>query len=95
MPKRCCISAFFTKQWIKPTHFFPYRSKKSKKKEKEKEKKKTRKESSHTGSEQSEEEEEEEDPNAVLWVEKTCIDEHMVGPEAPLSQLEQDDKPLE
>ncbi|XP_033994203.1 NF-kappa-B-activating protein [Trematomus bernacchii] len=70
------------------------KSKKSKKK-KEKEKKKTRKESSHTGSEQSEEEEEEEDPNAVLWVEKTCIDEHMVGPEAPLSQLEQDDKPLD
>lgn len=95
MLKRCCISAFFTKQWIKQTHFCPYRSKKSKKK-KEKEKKKTRKESSHTGSEQSEEEEEEEeDPNAVLWVEKTCIDEHMVGPEAPLSQLEQDDKPLE
>ncbi|KAK5896820.1 hypothetical protein CesoFtcFv8_009942 [Champsocephalus esox] len=75
------------------------KSKKSKKSKKKKEKKKTRKESSHTGSEQSEEEEEEEeeeeDPNAVLWVEKTCIDEHMVGPEAPLSQLEQDDKPLD
>ncbi|XP_014054531.1 NF-kappa-B-activating protein-like [Salmo salar] len=30
-----------------------------------------------------------------LWVERTCIDEHMVGPEAPLTHLSQGDKPLD
>lgn len=70
---------------------FPLRSKKSKKKKT----KKSRKETSESSSEESEEEEEEEDPNGVLWVEKTCIDEHMVGPEAPLTHMSQDDRPLE
>lgn len=70
----------------------PTRSKKSKKKKA----KKSRKESSSSCSEESaEEEEEEEDPNSVMWVEKTCIDEHLVGPEAPLTHTSQDDRPLE
>lgn len=68
---------------------FLNRSKKSKKKKA----KKSRKESSNSSSEESEEEEE--DPNGVMWVEKTCMDEHVVGPEAPLTHLSQDDRPLE
>lgn len=68
------------------------KSKKSKKSKKKK-MKKNRKESSESSSEESGEEEE--DANAVMWVEKTCIDEHMVGPEAPLTHLSQDDKPLD
>ncbi|KAM4554828.1 NF-kappa-B-activating protein [Odontesthes bonariensis] len=65
------------------------KSKKSKKSKKKKAKK-SRKESSDSSSEESEEEEEE-DPNGVMWVEKTCMDEHIVGPEAPLTHLSQDD----
>ncbi|CAG5989497.1 unnamed protein product [Menidia menidia] len=68
------------------------KSKKSKKSKKKKAKK-SRKESSDSSSEESEEEEE--DPNGVMWVEKTCIDEHIVGPEAPLTHLSQDDRPLD
>ncbi|KAM4621532.1 NF-kappa-B-activating protein isoform 2-T2 [Polymixia lowei] len=80
------------------------KSKKSKKSKKKKAKK-IRKQSSDSSSEQSEEEEEEEeeqgeqeeeeDGNEVMWVEKTCMDEHLVGPEAPLTHLSQDDKPLD
>ncbi|XP_029297986.1 NF-kappa-B-activating protein isoform X2 [Cottoperca gobio] len=80
------------------------KSKKSKKSKKKKVKK-TRKESSNSSSEKSEgeeggegeeeEEDEEEDPNGVLWVEKTCMDEHVVGPEAPLTHTELDDRPLD
>lgn len=68
------------------------KSKKSKKSKKKKAKK-SRKESSNSSSEESEEEEE--DPNGVMWVEKTCMDEHVVGPEAPLTHLSQDDRPLD
>ncbi|KAA8588734.1 hypothetical protein FQN60_010079 [Etheostoma spectabile] len=68
------------------------KSKKSKKSKKKKAKK-SRKESSNPSSEESEEEEE--DPNGVMWVEKTCMDEHVVGPEAPLTQMSQDDRPLD
>lgn len=73
------------------------KSKKSKKSKKKKAKaKKSRKESSSSSSEESaEEEEEEEDPSEVMWVEKTCIDEHLVGPEAPLTHASQDDRPLD
>nr|XP_020501061.1 NF-kappa-B-activating protein isoform X2 [Labrus bergylta] len=72
------------------------KSKKSKKSKKKKAKK-SRKESSNSSSEESEEgeEEEEEDPNGVMWVEKTCMDEHVVGPEAPLTHMSQDDRPLD
>ncbi|XP_071395653.1 NF-kappa-B-activating protein [Centroberyx affinis] len=74
------------------------KSKKSKKSKKKKAKK-NRKQSSESSSEQSEEEgeeeEEEEDANGVMWVEKTCMDEHLVGPEAPLTHLSQDDRPLD
>lgn len=69
---------------------FTNRSKKSKKKKA----KKSRKESSDSSSEESEEEEEE-DASGVMWVEKTCTDEHVVGPEAPLTHMSQDDRPLE
>ncbi|XP_031158710.1 NF-kappa-B-activating protein [Sander lucioperca] len=68
------------------------KSKKSKKSKKKKAKK-SRKESSNPSSEESEEEEE--DPSGVMWVEKTCMDEHVVGPEAPLTHMSQDDRPLD
>ncbi|XP_036381032.1 NF-kappa-B-activating protein-like [Megalops cyprinoides] len=64
----------------------------SRKKSKKKKNKKARKESTDSSSDQSEDEEE--DQNGELWVEKTCGDEHVVGPEAPLTHLSQDDKPL-
>ncbi|XP_061581669.1 NF-kappa-B-activating protein [Cololabis saira] len=71
------------------------KSKKSKKSKKKKVKK-SRKESSDSSSEDSgEEEEDEEDPNGVMWVERTCEEEHLVGPEAPLTHMSQDDKPLD
>uniref|UniRef100_A0A3Q3GVG9 NFKB activating protein n=1 Tax=Labrus bergylta TaxID=56723 RepID=A0A3Q3GVG9_9LABR len=71
--------------------------KRQSKKSKKKKAKKSRKESSNSSSEESEEgeEEEEEDPNGVMWVEKTCMDEHVVGPEAPLTHMSQDDRPLD
>ncbi|XP_035505160.1 NF-kappa-B-activating protein isoform X1 [Scophthalmus maximus] len=70
------------------------KSKKSKKSKKKKAKK-SRKESSESSSEDSEEEEEEEDPSGVLWVEKSTMDENVVGPEAPLTSMSQDDRPLD
>lgn len=70
------------------------KSKKSKKSKKKKAKK-NRKASSDSSSDHSGEEDEEEDANAVMWVERTCMDEHLVGPEAPLTQMSQDDKPLD
>lgn len=66
-----------------------FRSKKSKKKKA----KKNRKESSDSSSEESEEEEE--DANGLMWVEKTSMEEHIVGPEAPLTHMSQDERPLE
>ncbi|XP_068182346.1 NF-kappa-B-activating protein isoform X2 [Antennarius striatus] len=71
------------------------KKRKKSKKSKRKKTKKTHKESSNSSSEESEEEEEEEDPSGVMWVEKTCMDEHMVGPEAPLTHMSQDDRPLD
>ncbi|KAG7484259.1 hypothetical protein MATL_G00047300 [Megalops atlanticus] len=68
------------------------KGKNKKKKSKKKKNKKARKESTDSSSDQSEDEEE--DQNGELWVEKTCSDEHVVGPEAPLTHLSQDDKPL-
>ena len=65
----------------------PHRSKKSKKRKAKKNRKQSASDSSSDGSD--------EDANGDLWVERTCIDEHMVGPEAPLTHLSQDDKPLE
>uniref|UniRef100_G3PZJ2 NFKB activating protein n=1 Tax=Gasterosteus aculeatus TaxID=69293 RepID=G3PZJ2_GASAC len=58
----------------------------SKKSKKKKAAKKSHKESSNS---------EEYDPNGVMWVEKTCMDENVVGPEAPLTHLSQDDRPLD
>ncbi|XP_054887129.1 NF-kappa-B-activating protein-like [Poeciliopsis prolifica] len=66
------------------------KSKKSKKSKKKKAKK-SRKESSDSSSEESEEEE----TGGLMWVEKTGVDENIVGPEAPLTHLSQDDKPLD
>lgn len=69
------------------------KKKSKKKKSKKKKAKKTQKESSSSSSEHSEEEEE--DVNEISWVEKTGVGEHVVGPEAPLTHLSQDDKPLD
>lgn len=70
------------------------RKKKSKKKKSKKKKaKKNQKESSNSSSDQSDAEEE--DMNEISWVEKTGVGEHVVGPEAPLTHLSQDDKPLD
>lgn len=62
------------------------------KKSKKKKAKKNRKESSSSSSDQSAEED---DDLGELWVEKTRFEDHVVGPEAPLTHLAQDDKPLE
>lgn len=69
------------------------KKKSKKKKSKKKKAKKSRKESSSSSSDQSEEEDE--DINGELWVEKTSVEEHVVGPEAPLTHLSQDDRPLD
>ncbi|XP_052005978.1 NF-kappa-B-activating protein-like [Xyrauchen texanus] len=69
------------------------RKKKSKKRKSKKKVKKSHKESSSSSSDQSDEEEE--DINEVSLVEKTGVGEHVVGPEAPLTHLSQDDKPLD
>ncbi|XP_064811082.1 NKAP-like protein [Oncorhynchus masou masou] len=58
-------------------------------------KKKTMKNRKQSASNSSSDGSEEEDTNGDLWVEWTCIDKHMVGPEAPLTHLSQDNKPLE
>lgn len=68
------------------------KKKSKKKKSKKKKAKKNRHQSSDSSSEQSEEEQ---DATEELWVERTCTDEHLVGPEAPLTHLSQDDKPLD
>ncbi|XP_061104045.1 NF-kappa-B-activating protein-like isoform X2 [Conger conger] len=69
------------------------RKKKAKKKKKSKKKKskRSRRRSSDSSSDKSEDEE---DQNEELWVERTYNDEHIVGPEAPLTHLSQEDKPL-
>ncbi|XP_065128019.2 NF-kappa-B-activating protein [Paramisgurnus dabryanus] len=69
------------------------RKKKSKKKKSKKKKAKKNQESSNSNSDQSDAEEE--DMNEISWVEKTGVGEHVVGPEAPLTHLSQDDKPLD
>ncbi|XP_030622408.1 NF-kappa-B-activating protein [Chanos chanos] len=69
------------------------KKKNKKKKSKKKKAKKNRKDSSDSSSDQSEEEEE--DDNEDLWVEKTCTNGHIVGPEAPLTHMSQDDRPLD
>ncbi|XP_068107206.1 NF-kappa-B-activating protein [Hyperolius riggenbachi] len=65
-----------------------------KKKSKKKRSKKTRKESSESSSEDSDDDEEMQEDG---WVERTKInldDAEIVGPEAPITHLSQDDKPL-
>lgn len=64
-----------------------------KKKSKKKKSKKTRKESSDSSSEESDDQMQEEN----AWVERTKVnieDVDFVGPEAPVTHLSQDDKPL-
>ncbi|MCI4379931.1 hypothetical protein PGIGA_G00234210 [Pangasianodon gigas] len=68
------------------------KKKSKKKKSKKKKAKKSRKESSSSSSDQSAEEE---DDLGELWVEKTRLEDHVVGPEAPLTHMAQDDKPLD
>lgn len=72
------------------------KKKKSKKSKKKKSKKKKSKKSKHSSSDSSDSEEEDEEAGEeIMWVEKTLADEHFVGPEAPLTHLSQDDKPLD
>ncbi|XP_056137920.1 NF-kappa-B-activating protein [Lampris incognitus] len=71
------------------------KKKKKKSKKSKKSKKKKAKKISKQSSDSSSVESDEEDANGVMWVEKTCIDEHLVGPEAPLTHLSQDDRPLD
>ncbi|XP_061643617.1 NF-kappa-B-activating protein [Phyllopteryx taeniolatus] len=73
------------------------KKKKSKKSKKSKKKKarKTRKSSSDSSSGESEEEEEEVDAGEVMWVEKGSAEDNLVGPEAPLTLLSQDERPLD
>ncbi|KAG7465071.1 hypothetical protein MATL_G00172350 [Megalops atlanticus] len=82
---------------VKKKHKKKKSKKKKSKKNKKKKSKKSRKQSSDSSSEQSEEEEEEEDEDQSrgLWVEKTCPEAHIVGPEVPLTLLPQDDRPLD
>ncbi|XP_053361147.1 NF-kappa-B-activating protein [Clarias gariepinus] len=70
------------------------KKKKSKKKKSKKKKKakKSRKESSSSSSDQSAEED---DDLGELWVEKTRLDDNVVGPEAPLTHMALDDRPLD
>ncbi|KAI5630037.1 NF-kappa-B-activating protein [Silurus asotus] len=68
------------------------KKKSKKKKSKKKKAKKSRKETSSSSSDQSAEED---DELGELWVEKTRIDDHVFGPEAPLSDMAQDDRPLD
>ncbi|TSQ81023.1 NKAP-like protein [Bagarius yarrelli] len=68
------------------------KKKSKKKKSKKKKAKKSRKESSSSSSDQSADEE---DDVEEMWVEKTRLDEHVVGPEAPLIHMAQDDRPLD
>ncbi|KAI1902774.1 hypothetical protein AGOR_G00019460 [Albula goreensis] len=68
------------------------KGKNKKKKSKKKKSKRSKKQSSDSSSSQSDDEDE--DQNGELWVERAGNDEHMVGPEAPLTHLGQDDKPL-
>uniref|UniRef100_A0A1A8LEJ1 NFKB activating protein n=2 Tax=Nothobranchius TaxID=28779 RepID=A0A1A8LEJ1_9TELE len=68
---------------------------KKSKRSKKKKMKKNRKESSDSSSEESDEEKEEDDPSGLMWVEKTCMDEQIVGPEAPLTHTSQDERPLD
>ncbi|KAB5571223.1 hypothetical protein PHYPO_G00222570 [Pangasianodon hypophthalmus] len=68
------------------------KKKSKKKKSKKKKAKKSRKESSSSSSDQSAEED---DDLGELWVEKTRLEDHVVGPEAPLTHMAQDDKPLD
>lgn len=70
------------------------KKKKKKSKKKKSKKKKTKKNHKETNSSSSDQSEAE-DINEISWVEKTGVGEHVVGPEAPLTHLSQDDKPLD
>lgn len=72
------------------------KSKKSNKKTKKSRKASSGDSSSDQSSSSSKEEEEEEEDDR-LWVERTCLDEHLVGPEPPLphAALQGGDKPLD
>ncbi|XP_051790918.1 NF-kappa-B-activating protein isoform X2 [Erpetoichthys calabaricus] len=69
------------------------KSKHKKKKSKKRKTKKNKKESSSSSSEQSEDEED--DPRNEIWVERSNNhEENFVGPDAPITHMSQDDKPL-
>ncbi|XP_051931275.1 NF-kappa-B-activating protein isoform X4 [Hippocampus zosterae] len=70
------------------------KKKKSKKYKSKKKKKKVRK-SRKSSSDFSSSESEEEDASEVMWVEKGSAEDNLVGPEAPLTLLSQDERPLD
>ncbi|XP_077433991.1 NF-kappa-B-activating protein [Vanacampus margaritifer] len=71
------------------------KKKKSKKSKKSKKKKARKSRKSSSDSSSNESEEEEEDTGEVTWVEKGSAEDNLVGPEAPLTLLSQDDRPLD
>ncbi|XP_051931250.1 NF-kappa-B-activating protein isoform X1 [Hippocampus zosterae] len=71
------------------------KKKKSKKSKKSKKKKKKVRKSRKSSSDFSSSESEEEDASEVMWVEKGSAEDNLVGPEAPLTLLSQDERPLD
>ncbi|XP_037117578.1 NF-kappa-B-activating protein [Syngnathus acus] len=71
------------------------KKKKSKKSKKSKKKKARKSRKSSSDSSSSESEEEDEDAGEVMWVEKGSAEDNLVGPEAPLTLLSQDERPLD
>ncbi|XP_057706622.1 NF-kappa-B-activating protein [Corythoichthys intestinalis] len=69
--------------------------KKKSKKSKKSKKKKARKSRQSSSDSSSGESEEEEETGEVMWVEKGSAEDNLVGPEAPLTLLSQDEKPLD
>ncbi|KAI1898101.1 hypothetical protein AGOR_G00068870 [Albula goreensis] len=76
---------------VKKTKKDKKKKKKKKKSKKKKSKKKRKQSSSDSSSDQSEEEEEQ----GELWVERTCTEAQIVGPEAPLTHVAQEGKLLD
>ncbi|KAJ8014790.1 hypothetical protein DPEC_G00019400 [Dallia pectoralis] len=83
------------KKHLSPDEDVKKKKKRKKSRKSKKSKKKVKKNRKQSVSDSSSDGSEDEDANGDQWVERTCIDEHMVGPEAPLTHLSQDDKPLD
>ncbi|XP_053489945.1 NF-kappa-B-activating protein-like [Ictalurus furcatus] len=71
------------------------KKKKSKRKKSEKKKKKAKKSRKESSGSSSDRSSEEDDDLGVLWVEKTLLDDNVIGPEAPPAHPAQYEKPLD